>query len=104
MARNTRKVMELNSMSQSFGHYIMHIRPRETRNRYPPDNLAKTSTNSAKLLMNFREKIISWDDLPAWRQQMRQTGKRLVVTNGCFDLLHLGHVTYLETARNHGDA
>src|SRR6516162_10184434 len=35
---------------------------------------------------------------------MRQSGKKLVVTNGCFDLLHLGHVTYLETARNQGDA
>jgi D-glycero-beta-D-manno-heptose 1-phosphate adenylyltransferase len=35
---------------------------------------------------------------------MRATGKRLVVTNGCFDLLHVGHVTYLETARNQGDA
>src|SRR6478672_6360769 len=54
--------------------------------------------------MNFREKIIAWDDLPGWRQKMRQSGKRLVVTNGCFDLLHLGHVTYLETARNQGDA
>lgn len=27
-----------------------------------------------------------------------------MVTNGCFDLLHLGHVTYLEAARNQGDA
>src|SRR5712675_579648 len=35
---------------------------------------------------------------------MRTTGKRLVMTNGCFDLLHLGHVTYLETARSQGDA
>src|SRR5262245_28438240 len=58
----------------------------------------------AQLLMNFREKIISWDELPAWRQRMRESGKKLVVTNGCFDLLHLGHVTYLETARNQGDA
>jgi D-beta-D-heptose 7-phosphate kinase/D-beta-D-heptose 1-phosphate adenosyltransferase len=31
-------------------------------------------------------------------------GKRLVVTNGCFDLLHLGHVRYLEAARALGDA
>ncbi|HWH72485.1 MAG TPA: D-glycero-beta-D-manno-heptose 1-phosphate adenylyltransferase [Candidatus Sulfotelmatobacter sp.] len=54
--------------------------------------------------MNFREKIIAWDQLPAWRQAMRASGKRLVVTNGCFDLLHLGHVTYLEQARNLGDA
>ena len=35
---------------------------------------------------------------------MREQGKKLVVTNGCFDLLHLGHVTYLENGRNLGDA
>lgn len=54
--------------------------------------------------MNFREKIIAWDQLPEWRAAIRARGKRLVVTNGCFDLLHLGHVTYLENARNLGDA
>jgi len=35
---------------------------------------------------------------------MRAWNRRLVVTNGCFDVLHLGHVTYLEAARNLGDA
>lgn len=54
--------------------------------------------------MNFRRKIIGWDQLPEWRRAMRASGKKLVVTNGCFDLLHLGHVTYLESARNEGDA
>jgi rfaE bifunctional protein nucleotidyltransferase chain/domain len=54
--------------------------------------------------VNFRDKIIAWDQLPAWRKQFCATGKKLVVTNGCFDILHLGHVTYLETARNFGDA
>src|SRR5215471_1065759 len=54
--------------------------------------------------MHFREKIISLTDLPEWRERMRQSGKNLVVTNGCFDVLHLGHVTYLEQARNLGDA
>ena len=54
--------------------------------------------------MNFRDKIIGWENLPAWRAAFRKTGRKLVVTNGCFDLLHLGHVTYLETARNLGDA
>jgi rfaE bifunctional protein nucleotidyltransferase chain/domain len=53
--------------------------------------------------MKFREKIISWERLPEWRERLRAEGKRLVVTNGCFDLLHLGHVTYLENARNLGD-
>jgi rfaE bifunctional protein nucleotidyltransferase chain/domain len=54
--------------------------------------------------MNFREKIVPWDRLRSWRAALRANGKKLVVTNGCFDLLHLGHVTYLETARQHGDA
>jgi rfaE bifunctional protein nucleotidyltransferase chain/domain len=54
--------------------------------------------------VKFREKIIAWEQLPAWRTAIRASGKRLVVTNGCFDLLHLGHVTYLETARAQGDA
>ena len=54
--------------------------------------------------MDFRGKIVSWDDLPKWRAAVRESGRKLVVTNGCFDLLHPGHVTYLENARNLGDA
>ncbi len=45
-------------------------------------------------------------DLPAAARQVaewKQQGKRVVFTNGCFDLLHLGHVDYLEKARNLGD-
>jgi len=47
---------------------------------------------------------VRFETLPEWRAAMKASGRKLVVTNGCFDLLHLGHVTYLETARNHGDA
>jgi rfaE bifunctional protein nucleotidyltransferase chain/domain len=54
--------------------------------------------------VNFREKIIAREKLPEWRAAVRRQGKRLVVTNGCFDLLHVGHVTYLEAARNQGDS
>lgn len=54
--------------------------------------------------MNFRAKILGPDGLRAWRDELRREGRRLVVTNGCFDLLHAGHVTYLENARNLGDA
>ena len=53
--------------------------------------------------MSFAKKIIAWNDLPKWREQMRSSSRKLVVTNGCFDLLHAGHVTYLESARNLGD-
>jgi rfaE bifunctional protein nucleotidyltransferase chain/domain len=54
--------------------------------------------------MKSADKIIPWDQLPAWRAKLRESGRRLVVTNGCFDLLHRGHVTYLEAARAQGDA
>lgn len=54
--------------------------------------------------MNFRDKVVAGEELAAWRAAVRAHGQKLVVTNGCFDLLHLGHVTYLENARNLGDA
>ncbi len=54
--------------------------------------------------MDLRRKIIPWATLPEWRAALRSAGRRLVVTNGCFDLLHPGHVLYLEAARNLGDA
>ena len=56
------------------------------------------------IVVNFRGKIIARADLPDWRKAQRAAGKRIVVTNGCFDLLHPGHVTYLEAARQQGDA
>lgn len=54
--------------------------------------------------MSFRDKILPLDALPAWRAELRVQGKKLVATNGCFDILHAGHVTYLEAARQQGDA
>ena len=54
--------------------------------------------------MGFHDKILSPDQLPPWRDAQRAAGKRLVVTNGCFDILHLGHVTCLNDARQQGDA
>lgn len=53
--------------------------------------------------MAFRDKILAPDLLPFWRDEVRQAGQRLVVTNGCFDLLHIGHATMLEAAKAHGD-
>src|SRR5260221_2816165 len=54
--------------------------------------------------VNFRQKIISWDKLPEWRAALRASGRKVVVSNGCFDLLHFGHVTYLEGGSGYGDA
>ena len=54
--------------------------------------------------MSFRDKILPLAALPAWRAELRVQGKKLVATNGCFDILHAGHVIYLAAARQQGDA
>jgi D-glycero-beta-D-manno-heptose 1-phosphate adenylyltransferase len=52
----------------------------------------------------MKEKIIDPDRAATISQELRENGRRLVFTNGCFDLLHVGHVRYLEAARSLGDA
>ena len=49
------------------------------------------------------EKILTRDALIIRRRQWKDNGKRVVFTNGCFDLLHVGHVRLLEQARAEGD-
>ena len=53
--------------------------------------------------MGSENKIILWEQLEAWREEVRARGQKLVVTNGCFDILHTGHVVYLENARTEAD-
>ena len=48
--------------------------------------------------------ILTPDQMRAERDRLVGAGKKLVFTNGCFDILHRGHVTYLMFARNQGDA
>jgi D-beta-D-heptose 7-phosphate kinase/D-beta-D-heptose 1-phosphate adenosyltransferase len=50
------------------------------------------------------EKILSPIELLGVRGRLRAEGRKLVFTNGVFDLLHVGHVRYLEQARQLGDA
>jgi D-glycero-beta-D-manno-heptose 1-phosphate adenylyltransferase len=50
------------------------------------------------------EKICTLEEVVAARSRMRDQEKKLVFTNGCFDILHVGHVRYLEAARDLGDA
>ncbi len=50
------------------------------------------------------DKMKSPQELAQIRDAMDETGRRLVFTNGCFDLLHVGHVRYLQAACELGDA
>jgi rfaE bifunctional protein nucleotidyltransferase chain/domain len=48
-------------------------------------------------------KIVNLDELSDRCEKLRSAGKKIVATNGCFDLLHVGHVRYLQAARALGD-
>ena len=50
------------------------------------------------------QKIKTLKEVTQLRAQLRELGKKVVFTNGCFDILHLGHVRYLNQARSLGDA
>lgn len=53
--------------------------------------------------MMMQEKIKRKEDLQRIIEDLKAKGKRIVFTNGCFDLLHLGHIRYLEKAKSLGD-
>jgi rfaE bifunctional protein nucleotidyltransferase chain/domain len=53
--------------------------------------------------MDTRGKILSRESLRTELEHARNEGKRIVLANGCFDILHVGHIRYLEAARAEGD-
>jgi rfaE bifunctional protein nucleotidyltransferase chain/domain len=51
----------------------------------------------------FFGQLLTVDEASAWREELRSEDRRVVFTNGCFDLLHAGHIEYLAWARAQGD-
>ena len=49
------------------------------------------------------EHIKTWDEISSIINELKNNDKKIVFTNGCFDILHIGHVKYLEKAKNFGD-
>ena len=62
------------------------MKPSRTRSAYP-----------------YKAKIRARRSLPSLLARLHRQRKRIVFTNGCFDLLHIGHLRYLQRARRHGD-
>lgn len=48
-------------------------------------------------------KLLTLEEAVAERERQREAGKTMVMTNGCFDLLHVGHISYLQESRKLGD-
>ncbi|MBQ9312735.1 MAG: D-glycero-beta-D-manno-heptose 1-phosphate adenylyltransferase [Bacteroidales bacterium] len=55
------------------------------------------------MLQEIKNKILDSKDLIAVLENLKMKGKKIVFTNGCFDLLHKGHIDYLSKARELGD-
>ena len=47
--------------------------------------------------------IKNWAEISSIVSELKNNGKKIVFTNGCFDILHIGHIKYLEAAKSHGD-
>jgi rfaE bifunctional protein nucleotidyltransferase chain/domain len=56
-----------------------------------------------KQINAIESKIVSIQDLSVRVNQLKLNGQRIVFTNGCFDILHVGHATYLSAAKDLGD-
>lgn len=53
--------------------------------------------------MDSASKIVSWEELEHIVRHWKKNGEKVIFTNGCFDILHRGHVTYLNAARRRGN-
>jgi rfaE bifunctional protein nucleotidyltransferase chain/domain len=48
-------------------------------------------------------KIVNWKELKKVVDSAKSNGKKIVFTNGCFDIIHVGHIAYLRQAKKLGD-
>ena len=55
-------------------------------------------------MCDVKSRLLTLEEAVQWKKSLVAEGKKLVVTNGCFDLMHRGHASYLEGARKLGDA
>ncbi len=62
-----------------------------------------TGLNSCSPMRSAHRKIVDLHGLEIARARAKDNGRKIVFTNGCFDILHAGHVTYLAKARSFGD-
>ena len=63
----------------------------------------KPGPSSAAQVTAMSGQIVPLDHAPVFRAELRKQRRRVVATNGCFDLLHVGHLRYLSEARQFGD-
>jgi rfaE bifunctional protein nucleotidyltransferase chain/domain len=91
-----RIVLEANDQPQSSLHRLDHGVLSEVRGRF-------RSAGLSPYRLSDHQKVLTLAALQEKLTNVKAIGKRIVFTNGCFDILHQGHVTYLQEARRQGD-
>src|SRR5438270_4202623 len=86
--------------------WLLHSGPSGLMRTSTMNDSGLVSRESLMLHSSFpvHETILTIDELLTERERLHGEGKTLVFTNGVFDILHVGHVRYLEQARALGDA
>ena len=101
-------VAEENGCARVGRHYAANLNQRDIRvhkrtlRRARPIDKPERERQDGRL--NFHDKILTQSSLTEWRAAQRAAGRTVAVTNGCFDILHAGHVEYLQAARNEADS
>lgn len=86
----TRHLLYTHAKRKAMSHPVNDSPPVTTRSTIPH-------------MRDPQSKIVSRDEIASLRAEWKAAGKRVAFTNGCFDLLHAGHVGYLAFARAQGD-
>ena len=76
---------------------------QQPRTTLMDDAMAARKIHCYRAAVRYLDKIVTPERLSAIAADARAAGRRIVFTNGCFDLLHVGHVRYLAAARDAGD-
>lgn len=89
------------------GHGEKHINELE-KNSIKPDLIAKNFMEAAEFIIHNKikmpkQKIISKNEIKGIVESLKKQNKKIVTTNGVFDILHIGHIRYLQEAKKLGD-
>lgn len=86
---------------------ICHLMPAFSKLSNAEELLKKVFAGGAHVPTESEQgmtgKVLSLGEVAAYRETLRKEGRKVVATNGCFDLLHVGHLRYLTEARARGD-
>jgi rfaE bifunctional protein nucleotidyltransferase chain/domain len=94
------KNLKCKSVCLLTGHGVKHL---EDSRKLSPEYVSANFSNAAKYILQDESKIVSRQSLGKIVERLKSEGKKIVSTNGTFDILHSGHEKFLSEAKAQGD-